>query len=57
MTKPAFKRILLKISGEVLMGPQPFGIDLDTVGRLAAEIAQCHKAGVQLSITWAYLRR
>jgi uridylate kinase len=50
MTKPAYKRILLKISGEVLMGPQPFGIDLDTVGRLAGEIAECHKAGIQLSL-------
>ncbi len=35
MGKLAFKRILLKVSGEVLMGTQPFGIDLDTVRRVA----------------------
>ena len=32
------KRILLKISGEVLMGPQSFGIDLPTVERVAEEV-------------------
>ena len=50
MAKLAFKRVLLKISGEVLMGPQPFGIDLDTVERLADEVAECLKAGVQIAL-------
>ena len=35
MSSPTFKLILLKLSGEVLMGKQPYGIDLDTVSRLA----------------------
>lgn len=44
------KRILLKISGEVLMGPQAFGIDLDTVGRVADEVLQCTKAGAEVAL-------
>jgi uridylate kinase len=39
MDRPRFKRILLKLSGEVLMGPGQFGIDPDTVNRVAREIA------------------
>jgi uridylate kinase len=50
MAKLAFRRVLLKVSGEVLMGSQPFGIDLDTVGRVASEIDQALKTGVQLSL-------
>ena len=38
ISSPKYKRILLKLSGEVLMGQQPYGIDLDTVGRLADEV-------------------
>ncbi len=45
-----FKRVLLKVSGEVLMGPQQFGIDLETVGRLADEIAAAQKAGTQIAL-------
>ncbi len=39
MTRPRFNRILLKLSGEVLMGPGQFGIDPATVARVAGEIA------------------
>jgi uridylate kinase len=39
MSPPRFDRILLKLSGEVLMGPNQFGIDPDTVERVATEIA------------------
>ena len=39
MPRPRFNRILLKLSGEVLMGPGQFGIDPDTVARVAGEIA------------------
>ena len=38
MTRPRFNRILLKLSGEALMGEGQFGIDPDTVARLAEEI-------------------
>ena len=40
MTPPAYKRILLKISGEILAGAQPFGIDGRVIGYLAKEIAE-----------------
>jgi uridylate kinase len=39
MDRPRFKRILLKLSGEVLMGQGQFGIDPETVNRVAREIA------------------
>jgi len=40
MPRPRFNRILLKLSGEVLMGPEPFGIDPATVTRIAEEIKE-----------------
>ena len=50
MAKPKYRRILLKISGEVLMGQEPFGIDLITVGRVADEVIACTDAGVQVAL-------
>jgi uridylate kinase len=50
MSKLAFKRILLKISGEALMGSEAFGIDLATVERIAAEVVECHKAGAETAL-------
>jgi len=48
--KPAYKRILLKLSGEALMGDMDFGIDPNMSRRLAAEIAELNQAGVELAI-------
>ena len=45
---PPFKRILLKVSGEALMGEAPYGIDGDAVERLAGEIAEVHERGVEI---------
>ncbi len=50
MAAPRFKRILLKLSGEVLMGDQGFGIDQDTVARVAAEIKAAKDTGMQLCL-------
>ena len=36
---PAYKRILLKLSGEALMGEDSYGINRDTINRIVAEIA------------------
>ena len=44
MARPHFKRILLKLSGEVLMGTGQFGIDPETVARVAEEIAGIARA-------------
>ncbi len=48
--KPAYRRILLKLSGEALMGSQEFGIDEPIVSRIAAEIAGVHELGVEIAI-------
>ena len=45
---PPFKRILLKISGEALMGEAPYGIDGDAVERLAGEIVEVHARGIEI---------
>ena len=50
MTRPRFNRILLKLSGEVLMGESQFGIDPDTVARLAEEIKQAVASGHTLCL-------
>src|SRR5450432_653265 len=45
-----YRRILLKISGEALMGDQKFGIAPDVVARLADEIKEVHGLGVQMAV-------
>jgi uridylate kinase len=45
-----YKRILLKISGEVLMGDQGFGIDMKTVQAVAEEVADVARLGVELCL-------
>jgi len=48
--EPKYKRVLLKLSGEVLMGETGFGIDPEVVRRIAAEIKDTHALGVQIGI-------
>lgn len=50
MPRPRFNRILLKLSGEALMGDGQFGIDPDTVARLADEIKAAREDGHELCI-------
>ncbi len=50
MTRPPFKRILLKLSGEAAAGDGPGGIDVEAVDRLAAEVKQARDAGFQLCL-------
>ncbi|MCW8841283.1 MAG: UMP kinase, partial [Gammaproteobacteria bacterium] len=45
-----YKRILLKLSGEALMGEQGFGIDPAVVQRISREIAEAVKAGVEVGL-------
>jgi uridylate kinase len=47
---PAFSRVLLKLSGEALMGDQPFGIDPATAAQIAREIAEVQSLGVEIGI-------
>jgi uridylate kinase len=46
----AFRRILLKLSGEVLAGGAPFGINADRVKSLACEVGEVAAAGVQIGV-------
>ncbi|MFA6122806.1 MAG: UMP kinase [Sphingomonas sp.] len=50
MTTPHFKRILLKLSGEVLMGAGGLSIDPDVIARVAAEIADVKHQGYELCV-------
>src|SRR5688572_25583446 len=50
MPRPRFNRILLKLSGEALMGAEPFGIDPATTAALAGEIAEARNAGHDLCL-------
>jgi uridylate kinase len=45
-----YKRVLLKLSGEALMGDQGFGIDPHVVARIASEVKDIHDLGVQVAI-------
>lgn len=48
--KPAFKRILLKLSGEALMGSQSYGIDVNIAKSVAEEIKAVHELGVEVAV-------
>jgi uridylate kinase len=50
MSQPPFKRILLKLSGEVLMGEGALSIDPGTTARVAQEIADARTAGFELCV-------
>ena len=48
--KPAFQRVLLKLSGEALMGDDAYGINRDTILRMANEVAEVSKLGVEVAV-------
>jgi uridylate kinase len=48
--KPVYSRILLKLSGEALMGSEPYGIDPAVLEAIAREIGEIQKLGIQLAI-------
>jgi uridylate kinase len=50
MSAPVFRRVLLKLSGEALMGEQNFGIDPSVTTQLAREIHEIHELGVQTAV-------
>src|SRR2546425_9040500 len=47
---PAYRRVLLKISGEALVGEQSFGIDVKVAHSVAEEIKQVHNLGVEVAV-------
>lgn len=50
MPTPVYRRILLKLSGEALMGQRAFGIDPESVARIAEEVREVHALGVQIAL-------
>ena len=50
LKKPAYKRILLKLSGEALMGDDAFGINRATIVRMVEEIAEITRLGVEVAV-------
>lgn len=48
--RSTYRRILLKISGEALMGPQQFGLHPPTVERIAAQVKGLHRLGVEVCL-------
>jgi uridylate kinase len=50
MSKPGYKRVLLKISGEALMGKEKYGINTEVLNVVAQEIAETAKLGVEVAV-------
>jgi len=50
MSKPKFKRILLKLSGEALMGSQSYGLDVKVIDSISKEIKTVYGLGVEVAI-------
>jgi uridylate kinase len=48
--QPHYKRVLLKVSGEALMGKRDYGLDTETVNAIAADIGVVVKMGVEVSL-------
>ena len=50
MAEPIYRRVLVKVSGEALMGPGDFGIHQATLDRIADDLVATHALGVELGI-------
>jgi uridylate kinase len=50
MTKPVYRRVVVKVSGEALMGPENFGIHQPTLERIAADLIATQQLGVSLGV-------
>jgi len=50
MSKPAYRRVLVKVSGEALMGSETYGLHAPTIGDIAADLAAVRKLGVEIAV-------
>src|SRR5262249_61769071 len=48
MPRPVYRRVVVKVSGEALMGPDGFGIHQPTLEQIAADLVATHKLGVAM---------
>jgi uridylate kinase len=50
MNKPNYRRVIVKLSGEALSGPEKFGIHQPTIDRFASDLVAAHKLGIALGV-------
>ncbi|MGE5533962.1 MAG: UMP kinase, partial [Acidobacteriota bacterium] len=50
MSDPLYRRVIVKLSGEALTGPQGFGINQSTIDRIAGDLVGAAKLGVELGV-------
>ena len=50
MPEPSFRRVVVKLSGEALSGPEPFGIHRPTIDAVAADLIAAHSLGITLGV-------
>ncbi|HCE01960.1 MAG TPA: UMP kinase, partial [Acidobacteria bacterium] len=50
MPDPAYRRVLLKLSGEALMGTRSYGIDPVVADQVASEVAEVSRLGIELAV-------
>jgi len=50
MGEPLYRRVVVKLSGEYLAGPQPFGIDQPTLDRVAADLIEAASQGIEVAV-------
>ncbi|CAN5176481.1 UMP kinase [soil metagenome] len=50
MAEPAYRRVVIKVSGEYLAGDQPFGIHQPTIDRIAGDLIEARKLGVEIAV-------
>ena len=50
MAKPKYRRVIVKLSGEALSGPEKFGIHQPTIDRFAADLVAAHRLGIGLGV-------
>jgi uridylate kinase len=50
MAKSVYRRVVVKVSGEALMGPDSFGIHQPTLERIAADLTACQRLGVAIAV-------
>ena len=50
MAKPKYRRVIIKLSGEALSGPEKFGIHQPTIERFAADLVSAHRLGIALGV-------
>src|SRR6266567_2743532 len=50
MAEPVYRRVVIKLSGEYLAGPQAFGIDQSTVDRIAGDLIAARELGAEIAV-------